>query len=172
MDKFWLDLPDGIHEGNLPAGSWLPFFYADKKRTFFTLPSIGSSGRGREGQTAGSVRLYYPDIKRGFRQLEDFFEGQIRTFVDGIDLSALTQSQREQLEEFLRSQFPAEEAQPPYSDEKLRDLMTRFWMRYFNYWLGYFSLLLFQFRQFHFKNHYHPFVCEFAKLVYNPLKGN
>jgi receptor-binding and translocation channel-forming TcA subunit of Tc toxin/ABC toxin-like protein/neuraminidase-like protein len=171
MDKFWLDLPDGIHEGNLPAGSWLPFFYADKKRTFFTLPSIAPSGRGRDSQTAGSVRLYYPEIKRGFRQLEDFFEGQIRTFVDGIDLSALTQSQRQQLEEFLRSQFPAEEAQPPYSDQKLRDLMTRFWMRYFNYWLGYFSLLLFQFRQFHFKNHYHPFVCEFAKLVYNPLKG-
>ena len=172
LDKFWLDLPSGIHEeGILTAGSWLPFFYADKKRTFFALPSIGFSGRGRDGQAAGSVRNYYPDIKRGFRQLEDLFEGQVRTFVDGIDLSTLTQSQRQQLEEFLRLQFPAEEVQPPYADEKLKDLIVRFWMRYFNYWLGYFSLLLFQFRQFHFKNHYHPFVCDFAKLVYNPLKG-
>ncbi|HSK63632.1 MAG TPA: hypothetical protein VK893_07320, partial [Pyrinomonadaceae bacterium] len=33
------------------------------------------------------------------------------------------------------------------------------------------STLLYNFRQFHFKNFYHPFVCEFAKLVYNPLKG-
>ena len=29
----------------------------------------------------------------------------------------------------------------------------------------------FQFRQFHFKNFYHPFVCDLAKLVYHPLKG-
>lgn len=28
-----------------------------------------------------------------------------------------------------------------------------------------------QYRRFHFKNYYHPFVCDFAKLVYNPLKG-
>lgn len=26
-------------------------------------------------------------------------------------------------------------------------------------------------QEFHFKNFYHPFVCDFAKLVYNPLKG-
>lgn len=26
-------------------------------------------------------------------------------------------------------------------------------------------------QKFHFKNFYHPFVCHFAKLVYNPLKG-
>jgi hypothetical protein len=44
-------------------------------------------------------------------------------------------------------------------------------MRYFNYWLGYWSYYLFLCRQFHFKNHYHPFVCDFTKLVYNPLKG-
>ena len=46
-------------------------------------------------------------------------------------------------------------------------------MRVFPHWyLGNSSLLtLFQFRQFHFKNFYHPFVCDFAKLVYNPLKG-
>jgi hypothetical protein len=44
-------------------------------------------------------------------------------------------------------------------------------MRFFHYYLALWSLYLFQFRQFHFKNHYHPFVCDFAKLVYNPLKG-
>jgi hypothetical protein len=30
---------------------------------------------------------------------------------------------------------------------------------------------LYQSRKFHFKNFYHPFVCDLAKLVYDPLKG-
>lgn len=49
--------------------------------------------------------------------------------------------------------------------------MKRLHMRAFRSILGAKSLHLFQFRQFHFKNLYHPFVCDFAKLVYNPLKG-
>ena len=49
--------------------------------------------------------------------------------------------------------------------------MKRFFMRFFHFYLGAQALQLFQSRQFHFKNFYHPFVCDFAKLVYNPLKG-
>src|SRR5262245_65409067 len=49
--------------------------------------------------------------------------------------------------------------------------MQRLLMRYFHFYLGVQSLQLFQNRQFHFKNFYHPLVCDFAKLVYNPLKG-
>src|SRR4029077_13103352 len=59
----------------------------------------------------------------------------------------------------------------PYTDEQVKNLMKRFLMRYFHFYLGAQSLQLFQTRQFHFKNFYHPFVCDFAKLVYNPLKG-
>jgi hypothetical protein len=44
-------------------------------------------------------------------------------------------------------------------------------MRYFHFYLGTQSLRRFQDRLFHFKNFYHPFVCGFAELVYNPLKG-
>jgi DNA-binding transcriptional MerR regulator len=60
---------------------------------------------------------------------------------------------------------------PPYSDETFRELTKRFLMRFFNLYLGIMSILLYQFRQFHFKNFYHPFVCDFARLVYNPIQG-
>jgi hypothetical protein len=60
---------------------------------------------------------------------------------------------------------------PPYSDETFRELTKRFLMRFFHLYLGIMSILLYQFRQFHFKNFYHPFVCDFAKLVYNPIQG-
>ncbi|MGA7935668.1 MAG: hypothetical protein WCA35_19110, partial [Kovacikia sp.] len=59
----------------------------------------------------------------------------------------------------------------PYTDKQVKNLIKRFVMRFFHYYLGAWSLYLFQFRQFHFKNYYHPFVCDFAKLVYKPLKG-
>jgi hypothetical protein len=65
----------------------------------------------------------------------------------------------------------ADATPPPYSDEKFRELTRRWLMRYVHYYLGGLSVSLFQFRQFHFKNFYHPFVCDFAKLVYNPIQG-
>ena len=50
--------------------------------------------------------------------------------------------------------------------------MKRWFMRFFHYYLGAWSLYAVpDQREFHFKNFYHPFVCDFAKLVYNPLKG-
>ncbi len=182
LDKFWLDSFDLFNLASNPislrsrfnfAGSWLPYFYADKKRTFFVLPSLKL--RTVDVDTlhggAAATRLYYPEVKKIFRQLQDIFHGQVQTVVDGIDLSALTPDQRKQLEEGLRLQFPGEEEQPRYTDKKVLELLTRFLMRYFNYWLGYWSYYLFLFRQFHFKNFYHPFVCDFAKLVNNPLQG-
>ena len=150
-----------------PIASWLPFFYNDKKRTFFVLPSLwqppieGSEGGWRE---------YYPEIRKEFRQWEDYFAGQVQTWLDNFDLSTLTPAQRQQLEQLLYQRF-REEVLPPYTDEQVKTLMKRFLMRYFHFYLGAKSLQLFQTRQFHFKNFYHPFVCDFAKLVYNPLKG-
>jgi Tc toxin complex TcA C-terminal TcB-binding domain/Neuraminidase-like domain len=158
---------ESVAEFPTPIASWLPFFYNDKKRTFFVLPSLwqppieGSEGGWRE---------YYPDIRKEFRQWEDYFAGQVQTWLDNFDLSTLTPAQRQQLEQLLYQRFP-EEVLPPYTDEQVKNLMKRFLMRYFHFYLGAQSLQLFQTRQFHFKNFYHPFVCDFAKLVYNPLKG-
>ena len=150
-----------------PIGSWLPFFYNDKKRTFFVLPSLWQPPiEGPEG----GWRMYYPDIKKEFSQWEASYEGQVQTWVDNFNLSALTSAQRQQLEQLLYQRFP-EEVLPPYTDEQVKSLIKRFLMRYFHFYLGAQSLQLFQQRQFHFKNFYHPFVCDFAKLVYNPLKG-
>lgn len=150
-----------------PVGSWLPFLYNDKKRTFFVLPSLWQAPI--EG-SQGGWREYYPDIKKEFREWEDYYEGQVQTWLDNFDLSALTPAQRQQLEQLLHQRFP-EEVLPRYTDQQVKNLMKRFLMRFFHFYLGTLSLQLFQNRQFHFKNFYHPFVCDFAKLVYNPLKG-
>jgi Tc toxin complex TcA C-terminal TcB-binding domain/Neuraminidase-like domain len=172
LDKMLLDgfLALGFERANempTPAGTWLPFFYSDKKRTFFVLPSLWQAPI--EGAQDGS-RMYYPDIKKEVRQWEDYYKGQVQTSVDNFPLSALAPAQRQQLEQLLHQRLP-EEVLPPYTDEQVKNLMKRFLMRYFHFYLGTQSLKLFQDRLFHFKNFYHPFVCDFAKLVYNPLKG-
>jgi hypothetical protein len=149
-----------------PVGSWLPFYYHDKKRTFFVLPSNIFWGE----------RYYYPELKRAYREAEGFFEGAIESYVENIDLSALTAVDRGLLEVFLHQQFafdtpPLRETAPSYTDEQVQTLLRRFYMRAVHLFLGITSLSLFEDRQFHFKNYYHPFACDFAKLVYDPLKG-
>lgn len=175
LDRLWLDGLVGFGRDNndafyVPLGSWLPFFYNDKKRMFFVLPSIRIGRQDSLTALSGNVRYYYPDIKKAFRQLEDSFEGQVQTWLDNFDLSTLTPTQRQQVELALQQQF-SEEPLPPYTDEQVKSLIKRYVVRFFHFHLGALSLTLFQSRQFHFKNSYHPFVCDFAKLVYNPLKG-
>ncbi len=180
LDKLWLDglqaLGGRFSEGLIVMGSWLPFFYNDPKRTFFVLPSLGPvrKGRGRRGelQSVGGdgIRKYYPDIKKDFRAWEDFFVNQIQSWLQDADLGALPPAARQQLEQNLYKAFP-EQAPPPYTDEQVKSLMLRFFMRFYHFGLGLLSLALFRLRQFHFKNFYHPFVCDLARLVYNPLKG-
>jgi hypothetical protein len=191
LDKFLADgqelLAQFSDRRQLPIGSWLPFFYNDKKRTFFVLPCLapprgrGDTGTLSGGVAMGNIRLYYPEVKKVFRQIELFFEGIFRTFVDGINFGALSQADRHGLDQFLFAQFPFEAPAPDPSGtpddyteghiELIRDLLVRFLMRFVHIFLGLLSQIAFQFRQFHFKNFYHPFVCDFAKLVYNPLKG-
>jgi hypothetical protein len=191
LDKFWLGIPEYLmynlmaERKNTPMGSWLPFFYNDKKRTFFVLPSIAQPGYNKKSElytAGGSVRNYYPDIKKDFRKAEELFTGLIQTALDGWDLSTITSAERQQLDEFLWLAFPElasppwpqGSSAPPYSEEeikKVKSLVLRWYMSFVRYFLGIWSLFLFQFRQFHFKNYYHPFVCNFAKLVYNPLAG-
>jgi receptor-binding and translocation channel-forming TcA subunit of Tc toxin/ABC toxin-like protein/neuraminidase-like protein len=175
-------------------GTWLPYFYNDKKRTFFVLPSLvarkddirkgpinlrpGASfvGGGDDVIFTGSesVRSYYPEIKKNVRKLEDYFEGLLQTWLDGLTFSTLTPTERQRLGAFLRLQFPEEifpDETPPSTDQNFKDLIKRFVMRFYHKYLGALSLSLFQLRHFHFKNFYHPFVCDFGKLVHNPLKG-
>jgi hypothetical protein len=167
-----------------PVGTWLPFFYNDKKRTFFVIPSISArTGRKPEGaiMSGPGIRYYYPDIKKAFRQVEDLIEGPIRTWMDSFDFATLNATQRQDLDGALYQAFPEEALAPvvggtpsPYTDfqvAKIKDLLTRWYMRFFHYWMGLLSSVLYLFRQFEFRNYYHPFVCDFAKLVYNPLLG-
>lgn len=102
-----------FHNSHAPiyyeAGMWLPFFYGDRKRTFFVLPSSQFDDSGV------SSRGYYPRKKS-------------------------------------------------YVEERLSHLQTLSSTR--ELWQQLAPL-----GEFHFKNFYHPVVCYFAELVYNPLKG-
>ncbi|MDZ8263102.1 neuraminidase-like domain-containing protein [Nostoc sp. ChiQUE01b] len=181
FDKLFLNGKLALFLGDkrfsLLGGSWLPFFYNDHRRTFFVLPcfwpSFWQRNRGNITSIAApsknDVRSYYPEIKSFIRQWEDTFEGQIRDWLEDI-VPELSNADRTQWEQFFHQQLN-EEAMPPYSDDQFKDLATRWLMRFFHLYLSTLSLLAFQFRQFHFKNFYHPFVCDFAKLVHNPLKG-
>jgi hypothetical protein len=160
------------------AGLWLPFFYNDQKRTFFVLPAFWDPRRGDSLALVGNGgnRYYYPEIKQVVREWEDLFAGWIQTWLDSIDLSNLTTVERQALEQLLYQQFaedtPPPSATPPsYTDTQVKALMKRWMMRFVHALLGAASLFAFQFRRFHFKNFYHPLVCDFAKLVHNPLQG-
>lgn len=159
-----------------PIGAWLPFFYNDKKRSFFVLPSLFARRTGQEIQSSQSItvqagaRRYYPEIKAEVRQLELAIQGQIQTSIDGWDLDSLSAAERQAVEAFLYQQLGGDIA-PPFSDDYLRHQMLRFFMRFAHLYLGFLSSFLFQLRQFHFKTFYHAFVCEFANLLNNPLQG-
>ena len=151
-------------------GTWLPFFYKDKRRSFFVLPSLGGQLEDRKAQITGSPRLYYPEMKKSLQLWDTYFEGLVQGFLDTITLSTLTPAQRVQLEQDLHMRFP-EVPLPPYPDEQVKVLWKRALMRFYHLIVGGWSLWWFQWRQFHFKTFYHPFVCDFAKLLNNPLKG-
>lgn len=173
LDRLLLDGLDALAQFTdrriAPIGAWLPYFYHDLKRTFFVLPCL-SAARGERETGVGLERAYYPQIKEFFRNIADVFEGAVRTWVNAVDLGALAPAVRAQIEQFLHTQLGGE-VTPPYTDEQLRELMVRYFMRFVNLFLGLASVQLFGQRQFHYKNYYHPFVCDFAKIVRNPLLG-
>lgn len=146
-----------------PVGSWLPFFYKDSKRTFFTLPCLPRfhpSGQGIE-------YAYYPEVKRQIRAIEDFYERQYRLLAD---FSLSPPPFRQQEEASLARQFP-DEPPPPYSDAQLKELLVRYNMRFGRNFAGQGALAMLQGAQFDFRNFYHPFVCDFIRLVENPFQG-
>ncbi|MBI1853620.1 MAG: hypothetical protein HYR85_25055 [Planctomycetes bacterium] len=177
FDKLWDNgkffLPNEIG-GELPSfvGSWLPFFYNDRKHTFFVLP-VRLSAREQIDAIAGfssTVTSYYPEIKRETRKTEDGFRAVVLDQIKKFDPRALTEAVRAQQEQRFQQQFP-EEGQPPFSPDAMKRMMERWLMRAFHLKLSGWSPTLHSQARFHFKNFYHPFVCEFAKLIYNPLEG-
>jgi hypothetical protein len=175
LDQLFLDGLFALGKGRAaelpaPVGSWLPFFYSDPKRTFFVRPCLSQAGPEREGGPPLRPHSYYPAVKTLFRQWEDFFAGQAQAWLDSFDLSALTVDQRQRIEQALQAQFP-EEILPPYTDTQVKALLKRWLMRFYHLYLGSQALQSFQFRHFHFQNFYHPFACDFARLLHNPLQG-
>lgn len=173
--RLWSQSTAALNRPPFTVGIWLPFFYNDKKRTFFVLPAYRQRPTRDSGASQESIKMYYPEIKKLARRMENDFKTQVREWANGI-VPALTPEQRQQWEQSFHLQFgdlipPLGEVSPSYTDEQLADFVTRWFMRFYHFFLGNLAFWFFHFRVFHFKNFYHPFVCDFAKLVYNPLKG-
>ncbi len=170
LDKLALDGNMVYHHSDyLPNGMWLPWFYNDRSRTFFVLPALWGGLSVGDGKLANIWR-YYPDVKTFVESQENAIAKVVRKSVNNFDLGLWDAATRAAAEAGLFSQFQNEHA-PPYTDVEVRDLLVRFVMRYAHVFLALEAGLLFMFRQFEFHNFYHPFVCSFAKIVYDPLQG-
>lgn len=170
------------NKNNLSVGAWLPFSYTDKSKTYFAFPMLEAIKPGHVGSTNqddnlsfsglfnGASTAYYPDIKAAFKDFITNTEGQIRATYGNMDLSGLTLVQKNVLANFLADRLGGE-APNPISDEELLELFIQFFLEIVKGYAGSFSLLLFNKRKYHFKNFYHPFICSFIKMVYNPNQG-
>ncbi|GAA0193468.1 hypothetical protein GCM10009122_56400 [Fulvivirga kasyanovii] len=157
------------------SGSWLPFFFADRKKSFMAFPMVDFGRyKGEAGEVlgakSGTNQYYYPEIKAFFRDHLRTLEGNIRTALDNVDFTVYTDAQRVAMANFLAN-FLGEEAYTSVSIEELKELMVRFYMVIYKFYFGVIAAAFHNVRKYHFKNFYHPFVCDFIKLVYNPTQG-
>jgi|GEM_PF-402301 len=177
LDKLFQGLPSmlsSIKERGLGVGSWLPFFYADRKKTFMAFPMLDLTEYGEKRESFLGVnsgtKYYYPEIKATFREYLKTIEEYIRTALDAVDFTAFSDAQKVDTANYF-APLLGEDLVTSISDEDLKEMMIRFYIRIFSFYLGIASTVLFNFRKYHFKNFYHPFVCDFIKLVYNPTQG-
>ncbi len=140
------------------AGTWLPFFYDGKDRTFFVQPT------SIQGLTS-----YYPDLRGYLRALEAFYTSQLSGWVDSF-IAGLTAAQREDVIRWLEARYQLP-WKPSYTDAEFKSLVEQYPEEAVYEYLRMLSDELLQFQQFHFKNFYHPFLCDFTKLAYNSLEG-
>ncbi len=166
FDKFCLDglsqsIPFSLSIAiAVPMGTWLPFFYNDNKRTFIVMPSIPSNWES-------GLREYFPEIKKAFQKAKDECEGLAQTYLNSFDINALPVQEQQKCKEALMQAF----GEVP-TEEQIKNFLKRsFTQMFFHSLYDKQWEQKFMAQQFHFKNFYHPFVCDFAKLVYNPLKG-
>lgn len=161
VDRLWWFGPEPSREW---VGAGLPFFYADKNRTYFVL-TAGSRTLGD-----GSVtRMYYPDIKLELRAWERTYEGEVSTWLDSF-VSNLTMQERDDLTSWFAYSRKAP-LQPPYSDAQLKSLVAEVPRLATRRYLKGRADALLQDSRFHFKNFYHPLTCDFGRLANDPLKG-
>ncbi len=143
------------YEYLLNVGTWLPFYYNDQARTFFVLPALEDNGPLKlEGVS------YYPEIKQKTQE----FQKQLEKTVDSW-IETLSPEDRKNWAQYYR--IPIEDK----TDEEIKELLLQYFHRLINLWAGQLALSLLSMSKYHFKNFYHPFVCDFARLVYNPLEG-
>jgi hypothetical protein len=145
FDRLRLARPEVDPEWAFPrAGTWLPFFYNDQQRTYFVLPASARTAESRMASNEGPALRYYPDL------LGDLL-GKIRE---------------------AEERFPAIiEAHFPHATAAQKAAMLESALAQHRDAVGRMARDGLQSRKFHFKTFYHPFVCDFARLVNDPLEG-
>jgi len=144
LDMLTLDGPGDPSSWTTYVGSLLPFFYNDQQRTFFVLPAARNMRCGNVGPTDDPERIYYPEILRTVR------------------------AEQRQTEPQLRDQIARANPTMPAAEV---DKWWRIWLKSYHGYLGSTSLERYAGQLLHFRTFYHPFVCDFARLVNNPLEG-
>jgi len=157
----------------LPMGSWLPFFYADKYRTFMALPMLNVVEMVPEGDADLGIKTtnyYYPEMKESVRSSLKEAEETIRVFMEAIDLSTYSDALKLYFANII-APYMGLEPFTSITDEELVELSIKFYLMIWKFYYGGLLLAFFNVRKYHFKNFYHPFVCDFIKTVYNPTMG-
>lgn len=179
IDRLWLHPSQGTLVGRFngraytPIGSWLPFFYNDKNRTFFVLPALPNPTYGRmdlRGYEQDSTHVLYPRIKEMLNLNLRAQETMHRAEVTGRDLTTLPYNDLRDLWLLIVRAFPEEDA-PPYSNEVLQRRVLQLKMGDAGHRAAEAAMRAMRGRHFLFGTFYHPFTCEFGTLVNNPLKG-
>ncbi len=145
------------------VNGWLPFFYRDGGRSFFVLPTTarGAPANQPEGQ-------YYPAVKAEMRSWERYFANNIDGWLNGF-LLILTPAERTDLANWLASQLNLPSA--PVTDDELKAVIRTDPQQAVYFWMVGLADQFVAGSRFHFRAFYHPLVCEFGKLLNNPLKG-
>ena len=142
---------------------WLPFFYRDGERSFFVLPTTqrGTPANQPQGQ-------YYTAVKAEMRSWERYFATQIDGWLDGF-LEGLTPAERTDLAGWLAGQLNLPTA--PVTDDELKAAIRKDPQQAVYFWMVGLADQFIAMSQFHFQTFYHPLVCEFGKLLNDPLRG-
>ena len=169
----------------LAAGLWLPFFYRDDTRTYFVVPEfpgepppvdadlIATHVRGVDWEaTDGSLHRYYPEIAAHTRTQRDQTEAAFDALFTPEYYAKATGAQLQDLDAWLaRTDAAPPDWAPPFTNDQRRVLQTAKVMAGEDWQLGSQTVQWFQKRRLEFRSFYHPFACQFAKLVEDPLQG-
>ncbi len=154
---------------SVASGTWLPHFYADLYRTFLALPVLDFKFNRSEQALKALIekdKVRYPEIKAIFNKILDMIESHIPQEVSRI----ISTIERNKIEQLVIDYFD-KPSNTLTTEQELKDLLAKYIRQVYSHELGLWSVRLFNKRGFHFKNHYHPLVCDFIRKVYNPTQG-